>query len=149
MAAVRAAFVEWGVFVMNAVITGAPQNAKMGGENSFTKSAKPLPVLAQIVNAIRGAWPRKTAAHVAHFTGMDERTVKFWLAGETRMSVESIGALLRTEEGYPILEAIMADSRANWWLATQTAQQLRQSRRELKTQEDRVARLRSQLSLLD
>lgn len=80
---------------------------------------------------------------------MDERTVKFWLAGETRMSVESIGALLRTEEGYAILEAIMANSRANWWLATQTAQELRKSRQALKVQEQRVASLRAQMSLLD
>lgn len=123
--------------------------AKTGDEKSCTKSAIGFPVLSQITNAIRAAWPRKTAAHVAHFTGMEERTVKFWLAGETRMSVESIGALLRTEEGYAILAAIMGDSTAKWWQATRAAQDLRVSRRALKAQEERVARLRAQLTLLD
>lgn len=122
---------------------------KTGDEKSCTKSATSFPVLSQITNAIRAAWPRKTAAHVAHFTGMEERTVKFWLAGETRMSVESIGALLRTEEGYAILAAIMGNSTAKWWQATQAAQDLRVSRRALKAQEERVARLRAQLTLLE
>lgn len=134
---------------MTSPSTNTIADAKVRAEKSCTKSAINLPVLAKIINAIRASWPRKTAAHVAHFTGMEERTVKFWLAGETRMSVESIGALLRTEEGYAILEAIMADSDAAWWLATQTAQELRKSRKTLKAEQARHDRLRAQLSLLD
>jgi hypothetical protein len=123
--------------------------ANSRGAQVCTGSAKSSPVLGKIINAIRVAWPRKTAAHVAHLTDMEERTVKFWLAGETRMSVDAVVALLRTEDGFAILEAIMTDSDVKWWVAMHTAHEIRKSRIALKAEEKRHERLRAQLSLLD
>lgn len=134
---------------MSAASSGNVGIANAPGARPFTRSERRFPVLPRIISAIRDAWPRKTAAHVAHLTGMEERTVKFWLAGETRMSVDAIGDLLRTEEGYPILQAIMGDCDAGWWRTTQLAHELQRSRRTLKAEEERQARLRAQLSLLD
>lgn len=134
---------------MRALSSAATGEANPGGAQPFPGSAKSFPLLTKISNAIRAAWPRKTAAHVAHLTGAEERTVKFWLAGETRMSVDAIVALLRTEDGYAILEAIMTDSNVRWWVALRTAHEIRKSRIALKAEEARHERLRAQLSLLD
>lgn len=134
---------------MRAASAATGNCANSAGEKPRTRNEKGFVAFGKILNAIRLAWPRKTAASVAHLTGVEERTVQFWLAGETRMSVDAMGALLRTEEGYAILEAIMGDSKARWWLATKTSQEIRKSRIALKAEEARHEKLRAQLSLLD
>lgn len=75
--------------------------------------------------------------------------MQFWLAEQTRMSVESVVALLRTDAGYDILTAIMADSKAEWWLVTQVAQNVRRSKKAIRMEEERIAQSKAQLSLLD
>jgi hypothetical protein len=125
------------------------QNTKSADGKSFTGNAKKFPISESIANVIRRLWPKKTAQHVSFVTGCDERTVKFWLAGETRMSVESVSKLLATDDGFEILAAIMGEAKPQWWVAVQMAQELRRSRSELKRQERRREALRAQYSLLD
>ena len=104
----------------------------------------------KITNILRAMWPKKTAANVAYLTGVSERAVQFWLAGETRMSLENVVALLKTEAGYEILEAILGDDcRAEWWIVTRTAWDVRKMRKEIKKQEDRIAARRAQLDMID
>lgn len=134
---------------MSTLSRGAAGDATSVGARSFTQPRNGFTVSEKIVNAIKACWPKKTSAHVAHLANVEERTVKFWLAGETRMSVDAVAALLRTEEGYAILEAIMGDCPAKWWAAMQAAHDIRKSRQVLKVEEARHARLRAQLSLLD
>ncbi len=135
---------------MSAVSINGEKNAKTGGEKYCTKSAISFAAFDKFLNVIRAAWPQKTAAHVAHVTGTTERTVQFWLAGSTRMSIDAVVALLRTDAGYDILNAVMGeDCKAEWWLVTQTAQDVRKMRKEIKKQEDRIAHRRAQLDLLD
>ncbi len=119
-----------------------PKIANQAGVISFVRNETSFVVLQNFISAIKAAWPKKTAAHVAHFTGTTERTVQFWLAGSTRMSLDAVAALLRTDEGYQILEAVMGDCQAEWWLDTKVAAELRTSRKMMRAEQRRTARLK-------
>ena len=123
-------------------ITGG-KSANSRGEANFSKSEDRSVVFEKIVSIIRRAWPKKTAAHISFLTGVSERAVQFWLAGETRMTLDHVGALLKTEEGYAILCAIMGDCKAEWWLDTMMSAELRESRRAERAEARRTARLKA------
>lgn len=127
---------------MGVVSLIAGKTAKTRGADAFTKREEGFTVSAQIANVLRACWPKKTAAHVSWLTGVSERAVKFWLAGETRMTVDHVSALLKTEEGYAILKAIMGDARPAWWVDTMTAAELRESRRAMRAEQRRTERLK-------
>lgn len=130
-------------------ITSA-KNAKTGGELGCPQSAAGFTHLKRIALVLKAFWPGKTAAKVSYLAGVSERSVKFWLAGETRMSLENVIALLRTEAGYEILEAVLGkDCKVEWWLVTQSAQNIRKSRKAIKREQDRITATRAQLDLLD
>lgn len=128
-------------------------NAKVpngGAVSGFPKSEADFTYLKRISAILKAFWPVKTAANVAFLTHVSERSVKFWLAGETRMSLENIVALLKTDAGFEILEAVLGpDCKAEWWLVTQTAQDVRKMRKEIKKQEDRIALRRAQIDMID
>jgi hypothetical protein len=115
----------------------------------FSKNEKSCSGFLQIINAIKAAWPNKTVAYVSHLTGASERAVHFWLAGSTRMSVDAIGALLRTPEGFLVLTAIMGDCNEEWWVEARLAEGVRQSRRAIKEQQKRIDALRALQSQID
>jgi hypothetical protein len=115
----------------------------------FPQSEVRFTVFPKIVVVLKDFWPRKTASHVSFVTGVSERAAKYWLAGVTRMSFEHVAALLDTEAGYDILEAIMGDSRQEWWLAAKAAQNIRRSKKAIKREQERIAQTRAQLDLLD
>lgn len=126
------------------------QNAKTGDEALCPRSESGFPHLKRISAILKAFWPVKTAAKVSYIAGVSERSVKFWLAGETRMSLENLVALLRTEAGYEILEAVLGDDcREEWWLVTQSAQNIRKSRKAIKREQERITATRAQLDLLD
>jgi hypothetical protein len=125
------------------------RKANSVGVVPFPQSEERFTVFAQIIEVLRDFWPRKTASHVSYVTGVSERAVKYWLAGVTRMSIEHVVALLRTEAGYDILEAVMGDSQEEWWLTTKVAHGLRQSRRAIRAQQKRINELRAQQDQID
>jgi len=125
------------------------QLANSPGETPFAGNEERCGVFLRLVNAIKHLWPRKTAATVAHLTSTNERTVQFWLACSTRMSVEAVAALLRTDEGYEILVAIMGDCQAEWWLTTQNAHELRRTRRDIAAAQRRIDALKARQSQID
>lgn len=65
------------------------------------------------------------------------------------MSLENVVALLKTEAGFEILQAVLGDCKAEWWLTTQAAQNIRRSRKAIKREQDRINATRAQLDLLD
>gem|GEM_PF-5054401 len=68
------------------------------------------------------------------------------------MSVDAIAALLRTDDGYLILAAIMDDAKPAWWLAMQVAYKIRKSRRVIAAEQKRTEELRllqQQVDLFD
>jgi hypothetical protein len=115
----------------------------------FPRSEADFTTIKKISLVLRAFWPIKTAAKVAYLAGVSERSVKFWLAGETRMSLEHVIALLKTDAGYDILEAVLGDTQVEWWLVTRAAQDVRKSRKAIKREQERIAATRAQLDLLD
>lgn len=146
-----------GCFVMT-VMRGLPirkaspsdsAKANHAGVIPFPKKETSFLLFQNLTSAIKALWPKKTTAHVAHFTRTSERNVRFWLAGETRMSVEAVAALLRTDEGYLILEAIMGDSKSEWWITTKNAHALRITRRQIAEAQKRLDAIKAGQRQLD
>jgi hypothetical protein len=127
---------------MSVVSITTAKNAKKGAEACFPKTEAYFPVFEKITSAIKAVWPKKTTAHVSYLTGVSERAVRFWLAGETRMTVEHVTALLKTEEGFAILKAIMGDAKPVWWIDAVTASELRNSRKAIRAEQRRTERLK-------
>ena len=134
---------------MPQTMTTPQKSANLGGVISFPKSETNFPAFKKLSSAIRAAWPVKTAAHVAYLTDTTERAVKFWLAGKTRMSVDAVAALLKTDAGFEILEAIMDGATPEWFLVAKSGQDIRKSRKAIKKEQTRIDAMRAQLNLLD
>jgi len=134
---------------MAAVNAEAGKKANSVAVAPFVKNEGLFVIFDKIVNVICERWPRKTPACVHHKTGVSERAVQFWLAKQTGLSLENVIALLRTEVGYEVLEALMGDSQEEWWLTTKVAHGLRQSRRAIAAQQKRIDELRLQQSQID
>lgn len=134
---------------MTGIMRDRPKSANLGGVISFPNTETSFPAFKKIAKVIKAAWPTKTAAHVAYLTDSSERAVRFWLAGKTRMSVEAVASLLRTDAGFDILEAIMGDCKVEWWIVAQAGQAVRRSRKAIKKEQERIDKTRAQLNLLD
>jgi hypothetical protein len=134
---------------MSVVSITAAMIEKNADEANFVKNEEHFAIFKKIISVINATWPKKTPAHIAYLTGVSERAVQFWLAGTTRMSLDNVAALMKTDAGYEILQAIMGDCKAEWWLVTQTAQDVRKMRRDIKKQQDRIALRSAQLDMID
>jgi hypothetical protein len=126
------------------------KGANGGAVMDCTRSETDFTSVKRIALILKAFWPVKTAANVAYVANVSERSVKHWLAGETRMSLENIVALLKTDAGFEILEAVLGkDCKAEWWVVTQSAQNIRKSRKAIKREQERIEQTRAQLDLLD
>lgn len=125
------------------------KTANQGGEARFVNAKGRSEFFGQVVEIIRRAWPRKTVANVAHITGVSERSVQFWLAGQTNMSIENVAALLRTDAGYDILIALMGDAEPAWWVLLKLAYKIRQSKRVIAAEKKRTEELRALQAQID
>jgi hypothetical protein len=67
---------------------------------------------------------------------------RYWLSQKYDLSADDLVALLRSNEGLKILEAVMGDARPLWWKHFTRRQRRGQLRSELKE-------LQKQLDLLD
>lgn len=68
-----------------------------------------------IVPLFRSLWPNKTDAELASRIGVSDRWCRQILAEKAKLSSEALAALLRTEDGLAVLEALMADAKPKWW----------------------------------
>lgn len=125
------------------IIPITAKNAKVATADRCTQREERFTAFGEIIKIIKTAWPTKTAAQVSFLTGVSERAVKFWLAGETRMTLENVSALLKTDEGYAILKAIMGDAKPEWWIDTMMAAELRASRKIQRAEALRTERLKA------
>jgi hypothetical protein len=67
------------------------------------------------MRAAQALWPRKTAAELSMRTGTGVRACEYWLSRKTQMSADALAALLRSDAGLEVLEAIIGDARPAWW----------------------------------
>jgi hypothetical protein len=89
--------------------------ANYRGESPCAKSGKSLRPVAAVMAVVQAIWPRKTAAELVVRTGRSERMCQYWLSRKYDLSVDDLAALLRSDEGLQILEALMGDKRPAWW----------------------------------
>lgn len=57
----------------------------------------------------------KPAAVMADWLGVSDRTAKRKLGCERELSADEIGRLIRSEQGFHFVTAIMGDARPEWW----------------------------------
>lgn len=76
-----------------------------------------LRLVDQVMRVAQALWPRKTAAELALRTGNKTRACEYWLERRSGMSGEALAALLRSDEGFQVLEAIIGDAKPVWWRA--------------------------------
>lgn len=135
---------------MSALSLSAVKKARNPNERIFTDAKQISDCSSRVIAALKATWPTKTAAHVAYLSGVSERAVHFWLAGQTRMPMEAIASLLRTDAGYEILKAVIGDDcKVEWWEAAQIAHSIRQTRQAIKKEQDRIAATAARIALLD
>lgn len=65
------------------------------------------------------------------------------------MSVEALIALLRTDEGYAILAAVMGDSKVEWWLTTRNSHELAMTRRQIAAAQKRLDAIKAGQAQID
>lgn len=84
-----------------------------------------------ITEIARDAQPRKTWAFLCDLLGVTERVAKHRLAGSRAYTVEELQAMLQSEHGFEILQALMGDAQPKWWWWAQrviaTAERRRQA----------------------
>lgn len=106
---------------------GAEANRR--GEPRDTAEGTADRLISAVMRVAHSLWPTKTAAHLVARTQVSERAAKFWLAERKEMSADALVRLLRSEEGFEFLDAIMADARPAWWLGCQRVLAIAQVRR--------------------
>jgi hypothetical protein len=108
----RAAINGYGSFVSRKPDIGtADESADTSAELWFSRIVRSL-------FAVKGG----TALHC--ITGVDERTCQRYAAGHVRPPGYFIRTLLRSEEGWQFLAALMEGSEARWWAETKRARRI-------------------------
>lgn len=60
-------------------------------------------------------WPTKPDVALASKTGASDRMCRYWLENKYSLSSDALASLLRSDEGFHILEAIIGESKPTWW----------------------------------
>lgn len=115
---------------MPAASATARKSANSKGAVRCTKMGKALPLISIVMRAARTLWPAKASLELADRTGASERMCKYWLAEKYELSAEHLVRLLRSDEGFTILEAVMGDERPQWWRKFKRSAQLAALRKQ-------------------
>lgn len=97
---------------MSETMAATRASGKCGGAETCTESGKLLPLIVRVARAL---WPSKTEMELAVRTGASPRMCRYWLAQRYDLSADHLAALLRSDDGLKILEAIMGDAKPVWW----------------------------------
>lgn len=84
-------------------------------ETDCGRTRTELRLTDKVMRTAQTLWPRKTAAELSVRTGTGVRACEYWLSRRSAMSAEALAALLRSESGLEILEAIIGDAKPIWW----------------------------------
>lgn len=102
---------------MSVVSITAAKNAKPDQERSFQDQEASLPTNSIVMRVARALWPSKTDMALSHRTGTSDRMCRYWLSEKYKLSADDLAALLRSDEGFEYLTAIIGDSKPVWWRA--------------------------------
>jgi hypothetical protein len=99
--------------------------------------------IRDVIATSRALWPAKTAQHLAEKTSVSERAAEFWLAGKYDMSLAAARDLLRSEDGYKFLVALVGDDcEARWWARVKLAYEVGTTARAIRSQARKLEQLR-------
>jgi hypothetical protein len=88
--------------------------ANQVGEAVCGKSETAFGGWAKLEAAIRSAWPKKTAANMAAYTGLLVRSCETFLSRKSSLSSDAVVGLLDTEHGPEFLLALVGHSKQPW-----------------------------------
>ncbi len=116
----------------------------------ITGKGSMLPLVRRILEAAQRIWPRRTESVMADHAGVSKRAVRFWFAKQTGMSLPAAAALLHTEEGFEILDAIMGEHQPRWFKIAKIALEQDNVARQIRVMErrlDKARQIRSQIEM--
>lgn len=89
-------------------------SANPAAESHFGKSEKLCGHWDRLEVAIRAAWPKKTAANMAAYTGLLVRSCEAFLSRRSSLSSDAVVGLLDTAHGPDFLIALVGHSQQPW-----------------------------------
>lgn len=96
--------------------TSAIQNGF--GKSPAVKTGEKFPQIGEtnsrVINRINEMYS-EAAVIFGRWLGISDKTAKRKLNLERGLSVEELGKLIRDEQGFEILQAVMGDARPKWW----------------------------------
>lgn len=69
---------------------------------------------SSLINRFKEMYEKPTAV-LADWLGVSDRTAKRKLGGHRELSVEEVGKLIRSEQGFEFVTAIMGEAKPEWW----------------------------------
>lgn len=115
-------------------ITSAKRSNPRVSDLSFDKEAV-LPTFSAtrlVMRAAQALWSTKPDQALAHKTGRSDRLCRYWLEEKYNLSANDLVALLRTDEGFQILEGVMDEAKPVWWLGFKRGVKRAELRRQQK-----------------
>lgn len=106
------------------------KNAKGAAESTFRQSGKTLPTNSIVMRVAQTLWPKKTDMVLADKTGASDRLCRYWLENKYNLGADHLAALLRSDEGFHVLDAIIGDARPVWWRSFKRSVRRAELRRE-------------------
>lgn len=82
-----------------------------------------------IVDAVHAAFPEHARKLISTLTGLSAGATKKKLEGDRPFHAEELAAMLRTDRGFELLTAIMADAKPRWWVLCSAFMQVREAQR--------------------
>ncbi len=103
---------------MTAVSATASGRANFGTAKNCGESRNKLRMNLEIAATARRLFPLKTALQLVEITGYPQRTVEYWLTGNSKIPSDALAMLLRSEWGVDFLGAVMGGAKPGWWKTT-------------------------------
>lgn len=68
-----------------------------------------------VMRAVHSLWPSKPDMALAAKTKRSDRLCRYWIENKYSLGADDLVMLLRTDEGFQILESVIGDSKPVWW----------------------------------
>lgn len=126
---------------MRAMSTAAAGKANSGVEDRFRRYGKSLPPAQAIARVAEAMWPDKTDIELSVRTKTSDRACRELLANRGGMSLQAVANLLRSDEGFEFLMALLGDASPKWRRDLELHIDISLTRFALEAQRKRIASL--------
>ncbi len=134
---------------MGAASIATTGKANLRADGSIRTSGRFRPLSQTIPRLARVLWPAKTDAELASRTGTSDRRCREFLAERAGLSAEALAALLRSDAGLEVLEALIGPARPAWWQRFRRTIELGSMREEIEMQRRSIEAAREALAGLE